>query len=81
MDNSPEHLPIIDVGPLFAGTDERCTVAAQIGQACREEGFFYIVGHAVDEGLQEQLEGLSREFFAQDLETKLEIRMALGGPA
>lgn len=37
LDNSPKHLPIIDVGPLIAGTDERCTVAAQIGKACRKD--------------------------------------------
>jgi isopenicillin N synthase-like dioxygenase len=53
-------------------------VAAQIGQACREHGFFYILGHGVDEGLQERLVHVSRQFFAQALERKLEIRMGLG---
>ena len=56
-------------------------MAAQIGQACREHGFFYILGHGVDEGLQERLLHLSRRFFAQALDRKLEIRMALGGRA
>ena len=40
-----------------------------------------ILGHGVDEGLQERLLHLSRQFFAQALERKLEIRMALGGRA
>lgn len=44
-------------------------------------GFFYIIGHGVDENLQQRLEELSRHFFAQDLETKLKIRMALAGIA
>ncbi len=35
----------------------------------------------MDDGLQQRLEQLSRQFFAQPLETKLEIRMALGGKA
>ena len=56
-------------------------MAAQIGQACREHGFFYILGHGVDEGLQERLLHLSRRFFAQPLDRKLAIRMALAGRA
>ncbi len=56
-------------------------MAARIGQACREHGFFYILGHGVDEGLQERLLNVSREFFAEPLERKMEIRMALGGRA
>ena len=60
---------------------DRLTVAWKIGQACQECGFFYIIGHDVDDGLQQRLEQLSRQFFAQPLETKLEIRMALGGKA
>ncbi|CAN5852164.1 MAG: hypothetical protein USCGTAYLOR_02868 [Chromatiales bacterium USCg_Taylor] len=49
MDSS---LPVIDIHPLIAGTVARDRVAKQIGQACREYGFFYIVGHGVDEELQ-----------------------------
>ncbi len=56
-------------------------VADQIRQACQDYGFFYIVGHGVDEQLQKQLEHLSQQFFAQDVETKLKMRMALGGKA
>ena len=35
----------------------------------------------MDEHLQRRLEEVSRQFFAQDLETKLEIKMSLGGRA
>ena len=72
---------VIDIHPLIAGTAARDRVAKQIGQACREYGFFFIVGHGVDEELQQRLERLSRQFFAQAIERKLEIRMALGGRA
>ena len=75
------HIPIIDVGDLVAGRPSRGAVAEQLGEACRESGFFYVVEHGVDEGLQGRLRDLSREFFAEDLETKLAIRMALGGRA
>jgi isopenicillin N synthase-like dioxygenase len=72
------HIPIIDVRDLVAGTANRAAVAAQLGEACRESGFFYVIGHGVDEGFQQRLRELSRQFFAQDVETKLRIRMALG---
>jgi isopenicillin N synthase-like dioxygenase len=74
-------IPIIDVGELVAGRAGRHGVARRLGEACRESGFFYVVGHGVDESLQRRLASLTREFFDQDLETKLRIRMALGGRA
>jgi isopenicillin N synthase-like dioxygenase len=75
------HIPIIDISDLVDGNSGRHAVAEQIGQACRESGFFYIVGHGVDKALQQRLQDLSREFFALDTDTKLRIRMALGGRA
>jgi isopenicillin N synthase-like dioxygenase len=81
VDKEFSQVPIINISPLVSGSEERHAVASQIGKACRECGFFYIVGHSVDEGLQQALEELSRQFFTQDLETKLKIRMALGGKA
>ncbi len=73
------HIPIIDLSELVAGTPGRLVVAARRGEACRESGFFYAVGHCVDEGLQRQLGEFSRRFFDQDVDTKLQICMALGG--
>lgn len=75
------HIPILDVSALVAGAAGQREVAAQLGNACRESGFFYIVGHGVAEGLQRQLHELSRQFFAQDVDTKLRIGMARGGRA
>ncbi|MEW6128956.1 MAG: 2-oxoglutarate and iron-dependent oxygenase domain-containing protein [Acidobacteriota bacterium] len=81
MSDGFSHIPIIDISALVQQKPERRAVAAQIGQACRECGFFYITGHGVDEALQARLENLSREFFAQPLADKLQIRMARGGRA
>ena len=75
------NVPIVDVGDLVAGSPSGRAVADQLGRACRECGFFYAVGHGVDESLQARLRDLSREFFAKDIETKMRIRMALGGRA
>ena len=74
-------VPIIDVAPLVADAGDQDTVAAAMGRACRGNGFFYVVGHGVREDLQDRLEDLSHAFFTQDVDSKLEIRMALAGKA
>jgi polar amino acid transport system ATP-binding protein len=67
------NLPLIDL---------RSTDAAHaIGQACRAHGFFYLVGHGVDESLGRRLETLSQRFFALDEDIKRSYAMALGGRA
>src|SRR5437868_1750378 len=81
MDETFSQVPILDIRSLIAKTGERFEVARKLGEACRDCGFFYITGHGVDEALQQRLEQLSRQFFAQSVEKKLEIRMALGGRA
>ncbi|MCC5639582.1 isopenicillin N synthase family oxygenase [Nostoc sp. CHAB 5844] len=81
VEHKQQQIPIIDISTLVTESGDRNHTAAEIGQACHEYGFFYIVGHGVDAELQQRLEYFSREFFAQDLETKLQIRMALGGKA
>ena len=71
---------VVDLSTLLDGTKPQ-QVADEIGVACRECGFFYVVGHGIAETLQSRLETLSRDFFAQDLATKMTIRMARGGRA
>ena len=51
-------MPVIDVAPLVTGAGDRSRVAAEIAQACRDSGFFYVVGHGVDEGLQRRARGI-----------------------
>jgi isopenicillin N synthase-like dioxygenase len=74
-------VPVIDVSPLVARTGGRSRVASEIARACRDSGFFYIVGHSVDEALQRRLEDASRRFFAQERPVKMEIAMERGGRA
>ncbi|MCY1075865.1 isopenicillin N synthase family dioxygenase [Archangium lansingense] len=79
-----QQVPVIDVRALVDRTSEdsaRQAVAEQLGAACRESGFFYVVGHGVEEALQQRLETLSRRFFALSVEEKMAIRMAHGGSA
>lgn len=81
MEETFSQVPIIDISPLIAQSAGRHETANQIGEACRNCGFFYITGHGVEDALLQKLEELSRRFFAQELEEKLKIRMALGGRA
>ena len=74
-------VPIVDVSPLVTGRGDRRATAQALGQACREAGFFYVVGHGVDNGLQARLEELSRRFFALDPAKKMDIAMAKAGRA
>jgi isopenicillin N synthase-like dioxygenase len=73
-------LPVIDVAPLVAGGASG-EVARAIGEACRTWGFFYVLGHGIDPGLQRRLEDASRRCFALPLQEKMEIRMERGGKA
>jgi isopenicillin N synthase-like dioxygenase len=75
------HVPIIDVASLVKHAPDRDQTAAEIGAACRECGFFYVVDHGVDEQLCQRLESLSRQFFAQSESQKMQIAMARGGRA
>src|SRR5262249_15711864 len=81
MAGASSTLPIIDVSALMTRAGDYDGVAREIARACRESGFFYIIGHQVDETLQRRLEELSRRFFAQAPEDKIEIRMEKGGRA
>jgi len=75
-----ERIPIIDVTHLRAGsTAERDAVAAEIAVACRETGFFYIVGHGVEPSLIAQMFAQARAFFALPLATKMQIETGRSG--
>jgi isopenicillin N synthase-like dioxygenase len=72
---------VTDTLPLIDLRDDDHAVAAAIGQACRAHGFFYVIGHTVDEGLCRRLEALSHAFFALPESTKAQFAMARGGRA
>ncbi len=75
-------LPIIDMSALF-GADERArqAVAASIAAACEDDGFFYVVGHGVEETTLRRLEAEARAFFDLPTARKQAIAMAHGGVA
>ncbi|MCB0501729.1 MAG: isopenicillin N synthase family oxygenase [Bacteroidetes bacterium] len=74
-------LPVIDLKDFLNQSKLSSKVATEIREACIQYGFFYIRNHGIDETLQEQLETISREFFALPLSEKMKIHMSLGGSA
>jgi isopenicillin N synthase-like dioxygenase len=76
-------LPVIDIAPLITdvGGDADDDVARQLDAACRDHGFFYVVGHGVKAELQARLDQAAREFFALSDDEKAEIAMVRAGRA
>jgi isopenicillin N synthase-like dioxygenase len=81
-------VPVVDVGPLVeldadagADPDAALTAGRAIDAACREVGFFSIVGHGVSPGLLERLDRHAREFFALPEDEKVQIAMPRAGLA
>src|SRR5437867_3362503 len=69
-----EEVPVIDFGPFLKGTPaERKEVALEIGRACRDIGFFYIINHGVPQQLIGRIFAEAKRFFALPLERKAEI--------
>ena len=69
-----KQIPLIDFGPFLNGADEdRQKVALEIGNACRNVGFFYLSNHGVSESLIERVYDHAKQFFAQPIEDKMKI--------
>ncbi len=73
-------LPVIDLSPLRShDVAERRDVAARLGRACREVGFFYAAGHGIPEATVAAVFAASRRFFALDVAAKRAIAMSRVG--
>ncbi len=72
-----DELAVIDLAPYYAGgARSRRLVAAAIDPACRDLGFFAVVGHRVPHGLVAETREAVRGFFDLPLEAKLAMRTA-----
>lgn len=77
-------LPLIDVSALVArdaSDADRFAVGREIDAACRDSGFFLVTGHGIEPQLRDDIERLSREFFALPDDVKAAIEMRRGGVA
>jgi isopenicillin N synthase-like dioxygenase len=73
---SAETIPVVDLGPYFAGTpDGKRTVARAIDAACRDLGFLVVSGHRVAPELIETIRSVSFAYFSLPIAEKLALRM------
>src|SRR5271166_451279 len=73
-------LPIIDLSSWSGGGAAAAEVVKAIGAACRDVGFFYVVGHGVPTTLMDEAFAQSCRFFALPLAAKEAIAIeAVGG--
>lgn len=69
-------VPVIDLSGFVDGDRERRrAVGEQIDRACREVGFFTVVGHGVDDARVEALRTAARAFFDGPLGDRLAVAM------
>ncbi|SMF37352.1 Isopenicillin N synthase [Tistlia consotensis] len=71
-------IPTIEVAALDGTAAERHACAEAIGRACREVGFFRIVGHGVEPALLQRAFAVAQGFFALPPEAKAAVAL---GPA
>jgi len=77
-----QQLPVVDIAPFFGDDDAgKLLAAAGIRSACQNAGFFYLIGHGISQTVFDELEELSREFFALPLTEKMDISMDKAGRA
>lgn len=77
-----DSLPVVDVSALVGRPGPPPSqVAGEIGRACRDSGFFYVIGHGVPAALLSRLDTAARRFFSLPSAGKMEIAMRHGGSA
>ena len=73
---SQSFIPVIDMAPYREGTPEgKRRVATQLDRACREVGFYILVGHGVDARSIDEVDAVSREFFDLPLDEKMQVHI------
>lgn len=67
-------LPVIDLAPLISGEPGGLgKVAAELGRAARDIGFFYVKNHGVEASLIAATFAASHKLFAEPLDTKMAL--------
>lgn len=75
---APEQIPLIDFGPfLEGGSDGKARVAGQIGEACRDVGFLYLVNHGVPQAMIDAAFAANAQFFAQSFAERMKTAATL----
>jgi len=67
-------LPKIDFRRIYSNKmSDHQSLAKEVGEACRDVGFFYAINHGVDESLLDDTFNATKHFFALPEEVKMEV--------
>lgn len=69
----PSSLPILDLSRLDSGPEEAALFLEELRSVTHDVGFFYLVGHGIEQGLIDGILAESRRFFDLPIEDKLAI--------
>jgi isopenicillin N synthase-like dioxygenase len=70
------YVPVIDIAPYFTGDENaKQKVANEIGSACRDIGFYIIVGHAISPQLVDRMDATARAFFDLPFDEKMKLHI------
>lgn len=71
-------LPVIDISPFLVSSNEslRKEQAKRIHSACKDVGFFYIIGHRLSQGEAKEIRDIAEAFFSLPQAEKDEISIA-----
>ncbi|WP_172731276.1 isopenicillin N synthase family dioxygenase [Pluralibacter gergoviae] len=67
-------LPVLDFA-RYLNPAEKAAFLADLRRAARDSGFFYLINHGVDAGLQRSVQRLARQFFALPDTQKQQVAM------
>ncbi|KAK4483417.1 hypothetical protein RD792_010604 [Penstemon davidsonii] len=63
-----KNVPVIDLG-----CEDRSVIIKQIGDACRDYGFFQVINHGVSMEAVDKIQGVAHEFFGLPVEEKMKL--------
>jgi isopenicillin N synthase-like dioxygenase len=72
----PDSLPVVDISPFLStssSSKSRASCVASIASACRDVGFFYLIGHGVPESVTDEIISLARQFFLETPASEKEL--------
>ncbi|CAK7329799.1 unnamed protein product [Dovyalis caffra] len=71
-----EEIPLIDLSIISSPSTnvDPSGLVKEIGNACKNWGFFQVINHGVPLYKRQKLENVSRNFFGQSIEEKMKVR-------
>jgi isopenicillin N synthase-like dioxygenase len=72
---TPASIPVVDIGALYGSdADAKRAVAARIGAACDDIGFFYVINHNVPVETIDRAVAMADKFFKQPEAERLKVK-------